>query len=100
MNLLSEEEKAFLAKYEQQKEKHKASQQTYRNSHQEQIKQYNKSYHENIKHKRDAINKKLMKGSAPPPAPISVTDISKPPKIDKRTRNGKRQVQHVDVKPH
>ena len=99
MNLLSEEEKAFLAKYEQQKEKHKASQQTYRNSHQEQIKQYNKSYFENIKHKRDAINKKLMKGSAPPPAPISVAEINKPPKIDKRTRHGKRQVQHVDVKP-
>ena len=58
MNLLSEEEKAFLVIYEQQKQKHKASQQTYRISHQEQIKQYNKSYYENIKHKRDAINKK------------------------------------------
>ncbi len=45
-----------------QKQKHKASQQTYRNSHQEQIKQYNKSYYENIKHKRERmkLNNKLL----------------------------------------
>jgi len=98
-SLLSEEEKEFLEKYEQRKQKHRASQQAYRISHQEQIKQYNKIYQENIKRQRDEINKKLMKADLPPPAPISVAEISKPPKIDKRTRHGKRQVQHIDIQP-
>ena len=98
-SILSEEEKAFLAKYEQQKQKHRASQQAYRTSHQEQIKQYNKIYQENIKRQRDEINKKLMKADLPPPAHISVAEISKPPKIDKRTRHGKQHVQHVDIQP-
>ena len=61
MNLLSEEEKVFLEKYEQQKKRHRASQQEYRLQHQEQIREYNKKYFENRKQRLDEINMKIIK---------------------------------------
>ena len=51
MNLLSEKEKVFLEKYEEQKKRHKASQQAYRIQNQEQIKKYDNKYFENRKRK-------------------------------------------------
>ena len=59
--LLSEEERAFLENYEQQKKRHRASQQAYRLQHQEQIKEYNKKYFENRKRKLEEINRKIFK---------------------------------------
>ena len=50
-SLLSEEEKAFLENYEQQKMRHRASQQAYRQQHQEQRKEYNRKHLENRKQK-------------------------------------------------
>ena len=43
-SLLSEEEIAFLENYEQEKKRHRASQQAYRPQHQEQIKGNNRTY--------------------------------------------------------
>ena len=87
-SLLSEEEKAFLEKYEQQKKKHRASQQAYRLQHQEQIREYNKKYFENRKRKLDEINMKIFKSN---PTYIDVEEISRPIKIDKRTKKGKKK---------
>jgi hypothetical protein len=97
-SLLSEEEKAFLEKYEQQKKKHRASQQAYRLQHQEQIKEYNRKYFEDRKRKLDEINMKILK-SNPIPTYIDVEEISRPVKIDKRTKKGKKQALNKDIVP-
>jgi hypothetical protein len=97
-SLLSEEEKAFLEKYEQQKKRHRASQQEYRLQHQEQIREYNKKYFENRKQKLDEINMKILK-SNPIPTYIDVEEISRPVKVDKRTKKGKKQALHMDIIP-
>jgi len=97
-SILSEEEKAFLAKYEQQKQKHRASQQAYRTSHQEQIKQYNKKYFEEKKKKLNEINEKLLKPTSIP-TQINIPEIIQPEKIDKRTRKGKKNATHQDIVP-
>ena len=88
MDFLSEEEKVFLENYEKYKKKHRASQQAYRLQHQEQIKEYNKKYFEERKRKLDEINKKILK-SNPIPTDINIAEISRPVKIDKRTKKGK-----------
>ena len=97
-SILSEEERAFLEKYEQQKKKHRASQQAYRLQHQEQIKKYNKNYFENRKRRLDEINMKILK-SNPTPIYIDVEEISRPLKIDKRTKMGKKQALNKDIIP-
>ena len=97
-SLLSEEERAFLEKYEQQKTRHRASQQAYRLQHQEQIKNYNKEYLENRKRKLDEINMKILK-SNPIPTYIDVEEISKPVIVDKRTKKSKKQALHLDIIP-
>jgi hypothetical protein len=98
MNLLSEEEKVFLENYEQQKKRHRASQQAYRLQNQEQIKKYNKNYFENRKRKLDEINMKILK-SNPIPTYIDVEEISRPIIVDKRTKKGKKQALHMDIIP-
>lgn len=98
MDFLSEEEKVFLENYEKYKKKHRASQQAYRLQHQEQIKEYNKKYFEERKRKLDEINKKILK-SNPIPTDINIAEISRPVKIDKRTKKGKKQALNVDIIP-
>ena len=97
-SLLSEEEKAFLEKYEQQKKRHRASQQAYRLQHQEQIREYNRKYFDDRKRKLDEINIKILK-SNPIPTYIDVEEISRPIIVDKRTRKGKKQALHMDIVP-
>ena len=97
-SLLSEEERAFLENYEQQKKRHRASQQAYRLQHQEQIREYNRKYFENKKQKFNDINMKILK-SNPIPTYIDVEEISRPIKIDKRTKKGKKQALHMDIVP-
>jgi len=97
-SLLSEEERAFLENYEQQKKRHRASQQAYRLQHQEQIKEYNRRYFENRKQKLNEINMKILK-SNPIPTVINVEEISRPIKVDKRTKKGKKQALHMDIIP-
>ena len=86
-SVLSEEDKAFLQKYEQQKKRHRASQQAYRLQHQEQIREYNRKYFENRKLKLDEINRKILKSN---PTYIDVEEISRPIKLinaPKKERN-------------
>jgi hypothetical protein len=64
-SLLSEEERAFLEKYEQQKKRHRASHQAYRLQNQEQIKKYNKKYFENRKRKLNEYFKILKSDPIP-----------------------------------
>ena len=97
-SLLSEEERAFLEKYEQQKKRHSISQQAYRLQHQEQIREYNRKYFEDRKRKLDEINRKIFK-SNPIPTYIDVEEISKPIIVDKRSRKGKKQALHMDIVP-
>jgi hypothetical protein len=97
-SLLSEEEKAFLEKYEQQTKRHRASQQEYRLQHQAQIREYNRKYFEDRKRKLDEINPKIL-NSNPVPTFIDVEEISRPIKIDKRTKKGKKQALHMDIVP-
>ena len=97
-NLLSEEERVFLEKYEQQKQRHRASQQAYRQQHQEQIKEYNKKYFDNRKRILNEINSKIFK-SNPEPTFIDVEEISRPMIVDKRTKKGKKQALHMDIVP-
>ena len=97
-SVLSEEDKAFLEKYEQQKKRHRASQQAYRLQHQEQIREYNRKYFDDRKRKLDEINIKILK-SNPIPTYIDVEEISRPIIVDKRTRKGKKQALHMDIVP-
>lgn len=95
-SLLSKEEIDFLKKIEQEKIKHREAQAKYRLKHLEQTKEYNKKYYEE---KRDKINALIKKVPPPPPTPINVKEITKPPKIDRRTRQGKKQAVSVDIIP-
>jgi hypothetical protein len=70
MELLSEAEKALLAKKEQQRLKHKESQAKYRASiAKEKVKEYNKTYYENKKNKIAEIEKKLISFNSSQPEP-------------------------------
>ena len=97
-NILTDEERLFLEKHEQQKIKHRASQQAYRTQHQEQIRDYNKRYFEERKKKLNEINEKLLK-PASIPTQINIPEIIQPEKIDKRTRKGKKNATHQDIVP-
>ena len=88
-SILSAEERAFLKKIEEQKDKHKQAQAKYRANKQEEIKKYNQKYNEEKRARLNEINKKIIKA---PPTPINVKKIQEePPKVDKRTRRGKKQ---------
>lgn len=93
---LTKEEIEFLNKIEREKAKHRESQAKYRAKHKEEEKEYNKEYY---KKKKDKIDSILKKVPPPPPTPINVKEIINPPKIDKRTRRGKKQTTSVDITP-
>lgn len=97
-NILTEEERNFLEKYEQQKKKHRALQQAYRQQHQEKIKEYNKKYFDDRRRKLNEINMKLLKAN-PKPTEVNVEEISQPIIIDKRTKKGKKQALHMEIIP-
>jgi len=72
MDLLSEAEKALLAKKEQQRLKHKESQAKYRASiAKEKVKEYNRTYYQNKKDKIAEIEKKLVAVPEPEPKPAN-----------------------------
>jgi hypothetical protein len=86
MNVLTADEIAFLVKIEKQRKKHAQSQALYRSKHQEEIKDYNKKHYEDERTKLNEINKKIVLST-----PINIEQIIvEPPKIDKRTRRGKK----------
>ena len=97
-SILSAEERAFLKKIEEQKDKHKQAQAKYRANKQEEIKKYNQKYNEEKRARLNEINKKIIKA---PPTPINVKKIQEePPKVDKRTRRGKNKHQQQKKKSH
>jgi len=96
-SILTPEEIAFLDKINKQKQKHNEAQAKYRASKAEEIKVYNQKYHEEKRTKLKEIRNKLLK--EPTPTPINIQQITEPPKVDKRTRRGKKQATTTDIKP-
>ena len=96
MNVLTPDELAFLAKIEKQRKKHTQAQALYRTKHQEEIKNYNKQHYDNERAKLNEINKKIVQST-----PINIQQIiAEPPKIDKRTRQGRKITPTSnDIKP-
>ena len=90
-SILTAEEILFLEKINKQKQKHLEAQAKYRASKKEEIKVYNKKYHEQKQAQLKEINKKLLK--EPTPTPINIQELTQPPKVDKRTRRGKKKLQ-------
>ena len=97
MSGLSADEIAFLKKVEERKQKHKEASQKYRDSNKDKIKEYNKSYNEEQKTKLNEIKSKHPKITIP--TPINIQEITQEaPKIDRRTRRGKKQPT-TEIKP-
>lgn len=96
--LLTAEEQAFLEKIEQRKQKHKEAAAIYRANNKDKIKDYNKKYNDDQKAKLDAIK---IKKPQQAPKPLNIQAIAAaPPKIDKRTRRGKKQTEATtEIKP-
>ena len=94
---LTVEEIAFLNKIEERKQKHKQAQAKYRASNKDKIADYNKKYNQEQKDRMNSILSKQPK--IPQPTPINIQEITaSPEKIDKRTREGKKQ-KTGDIKP-
>jgi hypothetical protein len=96
--ILTAEEQAFLKKIEERKLKHKEAQAQYRASNKEKIAEYNKKYNEEQKAKLTNILSKTPK--IPQPTPINIQEITAPPKIDKRTRRGKKATATTEITPN
>lgn len=96
-SILTPEEVAFLDKINKQKQKHNEAQAKYRASKADEIKVYNQNYHKQKRIELQEINKKLLK--EPAPTPINIQQITEIPKVDKRTRRGKKQATITDIKP-
>lgn len=96
-SILTAEEIAFLDKINKQKEKHRESQAKYRQNKTDEIKAYNQKYQELKRTKLNEIQTKIFK--EPAPTPINIKEITEAPKIDKRTRRGKKQILATDIKP-
>jgi len=100
MSGLTAEEELFLKKVEQRKQKHAEAVKKYRANNKDKITDYNKKYNTEQKAKLDAIKIKIPKQQQPP-TPLNIQEIAAaPPKIDKRTRRGKKQTEATtEIKP-
>jgi len=105
MDILTKEEQAFLAKMQQQRINHNIAQAKYRANNKDKVIEYNKQYYNNQRLLKSSINEKLKKAHLPAkastsaPEPIDINEINKPVKVDKRTRQGKKQAQQPAIKP-
>lgn len=97
MNTLTTEERDFLEKLEQKRLQHLEAQKKYREKNKDIITQYNKEYYNKIKEEKQKIKEKLLKDITP--IKIDVLEITKPEKVDKRTREGKKKVETINIKP-
>jgi hypothetical protein len=96
--ILTAEEQIFLMKIQERKQKHKEAQAQYRASNKNKIAEYNKKYNEEQKTKLNNILSKNPK--IPQPTQINIQQITQaPPKIDKRTRRGKKATATTEIKP-
>ena len=84
----TEEEQILLKKIQERKIKHKEASQKYRDNNKNKIAEYNKKYNESQKIKLKALKAKYP-NIEQQPTPINIQQ--EPPKINKRTRRGKKQ---------
>ena len=98
MEILTKEEQAFLAKMQQQRINHNIAQAKYRANNKDKVIEYNKQYYNNHRLLKNKINEKLKQAQLPA-EPIDINEINKPVKVDKRTRQGKKQAQQPAIKP-
>lgn len=100
MSGLTAEEQAFLKKVEERKKKHAEAVKKYRANNKDKISDYNKKYNEEQKQKLNEIKSKMPQKAQQHPTPINIEQIAAVPKIDKRTRRGKKQTEATtDIKP-
>ena len=97
--VLTEAEVAFLQKIEQDKIKHREASKRYRASHKDKIADYNKKYQQKLSEQKAEINKKFIKKDEPLPEPIDIEEFSKVPKIDRRTRKGRKKATKPEIIP-
>lgn len=97
-NILTPDEIAFLEKLKIKRDKHILAQAKYRANNKNKIDDYNKKYNDDLKAKKQEINKKLINNIEPPKI-IDIQKIIEPPKIDKRTKRGKKQALTQDITP-
>ena len=96
MSGLTADEIAFLEKMEKNKQKHREAQAKYRTTKKDVIKEYNKKYYDEQREKLSSILSKQPKVVIP--TPINIQQIAaSPPKIDRRTRRGKKATE--DIRP-
>lgn len=104
-NLLTPDEIAFLNKLQEQKNKHKVAQQRYRDKsksnnpdYNKDHNQYQKQYYNKIRNKENEIKNKFLDNT---PKTLNIQEFNnQPPKIDKRTRRGKKQtIQSQNIIP-
>ena len=99
--ILTAEEQAFLKKVEERKKKHAEAVKKYRANNNEKIADYNKKYNTEQKQKLNEIKAKLPPKQQQPPTPLNIQEIAaEPPKIDKRTRKGKKAAATTDITPN
>jgi hypothetical protein len=99
MEGITEEDQILLKKIEERKRKHKEAQTKYRTSNKDKITEYNKKYNEEQKAKINALRAKYPRREQQPTL-INIQQIQQaPPKIDKRTRRGKKQKTTGEIKP-
>ena len=96
--ILTADEIAFLEKMRMKNEKHRLSQAKYREKNKDKVDDYNKKYNQDLRQKQQEINKKLLKADEPLKT-INIEKIVEVPKIDKRTRRGKKQTTTIEIKP-
>ena len=98
--ILTAEQQAFLKMMEERATRHKEAAARYRQSNKDKIKDYNKKYNEEQKSKMNEIKSKLPPRQPQQPTIINIQEIAAaPPKIDKRTRRGKKATTTTDIKP-
>lgn len=99
--ILTAEEQAFLKMMQDRATRHAEAVKKYRANNIKKISDYNKKYNEEQKQKLKEIKAKLPPRQPQPPTPLNIQEIAAaPPKIDKRTRRGRKQTEATtDIKP-
>jgi len=96
MDVLTEEERQFLEKLEQNKKKHSEAQIKYRNKNIDKINEYNTKYFKDKQRKAQEIKAKIINQE---PTKIDIKHITEKPIINKQRRGGKKQEEALNVIP-
>ena len=96
MDTLTEEEKQFLKKMDDERKKHNEAQKKYRLNHLDKVSNYNKEYFKLKQDKKLEIKSKILKAE---PIKIDVEKIAEKPIINKRRRGAKKQEEALNIIP-